>query len=442
MKKYESSKLTFSSRSEHRSWLAQQAALPPGWRSGSTSFNFIITETGKQASMDVNLLIADAATPAFAAVFSCNAFPGAPVLIGRERLKSNTLRGFVINNKIANVCAPDGILDAEAICAAVGKAIGCHGGELLPSSTGVIGWKLPRTDIIKAIPDVAASLQRDTILPVAKGIMTTDLYPKVRQATTVDGSIVGIAKGAGMIEPNLATMLAYLVTDIAINRDDLRACLSNVVNRTFNCITIDSDQSTSDTVAVASSCVAPCSDRSSFVDALEEVCSRLAEDIVRNGEGVHHVMRIAVSGAPDVNIARSIGKAIANSPLWQCAVTGNDPNVGRLACAIGKRIGTCHPGLNVSRIRMALAGITVFADGHFQIDPATETTLSAAFKDAEMYESVPPKSGIKFAPPINYPPHEKVVEIAVDLGLGSAETVILGADRTHEYITENADYRS
>ena len=434
--------LSFSNHFEHRAWLANQAMLPRGWQAGSTRFEFIVAETGKTASMDVNLLVADTVTSSFAAVFSRNAFPGAPVIVGRERLKDDVLRGFVINNKIANVCAPNGVADAESICVAAGESIGCEGGELLPSSTGVIGWRIPTSDIVKALPDAAASLQPNSILPIAEGIMTTDLYPKVRRISTVDGSIVGVAKGAGMIEPNLATMLVYLVTDITIDRNDLRACLDNVVNQTFNCITIDSDQSTSDTVAIASSNRVSCSNPDAFNKGVEQVCAQLAEDVVRNGEGVHHVMRIAVCGAPNATQARFIGKAIANSPLWQCAVAGNDPNVGRLACAIGKCVGEMHFDLSLDNIRMELAGKTVFENGRFKIDPQIEKNLSAEFKEAEMYESVRPDSGIVFTPPIDYPPHEKVVDITIDLGLGNVEAVVLGADRTHEYISENADYRS
>ncbi len=174
--------------------------------------------------------------------------------------------------------------------------------------------------------------------------MTTDLYPKVRRASVGRGSIVGIGKGAGMIEPNLATMLVFLLTDIAIPRVELRRMLVPAVDCSFNCMSIDSDTSTSDTVLLLSSGAVPCLDPAAFEKALTQVCQDLAEDMPRNGEGVHHVLRVQVTGAPSEVLARGVGKSVVNSPLFKCAVCGNDPNVGRLVCAIGKHIGPARTG--------------------------------------------------------------------------------------------------
>ena len=278
-------------------------------------------------------------------------------------------------------------------------------------------------------------------MPAAEGIVTTDLYPKVRRAAVGAGSIVGIAKGAGMIEPNMATMLVYLLTDLAVPRAELRRMLSSAVEPTFNSISIDSDTSTSDTVALVSSGAEPCQDLPGFERALRAVCADLAEDVVRNGEGVRHVVRVSVANAPDYEAARSLGKAVVNAPLFKCAVAGNDPNVGRLVQAIGKHVGSRTPGADLSRMRITLGGIEIFSAGAFRLDPAKESALVAHLRAAELYSSAPPKAGV-FTPPVDFPAHERCVEVGIDVGQGGANAVVLGADLTHEYVSENADYRS
>lgn len=437
-----STQLTFSSRDQHRQWLASQAALPRGFRVGTARFEFAPFELPtKPAKMTLTLLTLDEPTPDFAAVFTSNAFPGAPVKIGRKRLGEPTLGAIVVNNKISNVCAPGGEETAERLCAAAGKLLNLPASAVLPSSTGVIGWRLPADRMIESLPNAVEALSEQSIMPAAEGIVTTDLYPKIRRASVGDGSIVGIAKGAGMIEPNLATMLVYLLTDLAIPRNSLREMLARVVGPTFNSMSIDSDTSTSDTVVLMSSGKVPCPDLATFEAALRQICADLTEDIVRNGEGVRHVIRITVSGAPTERIARAIGKAVVNAPLFKCAVAGNDPNVGRLVQAVGKYVGAHEPSLDLSKTQMSLGGIRIVENGEFVLDPKKELDLVAHFKSAELYESVPTASGT-FAPPITYPPHEKCVEISVELGQGNASATVLGADLTHEYVSENADYRS
>jgi len=436
-----STTLTFSSRDAHRAWLASQAALPAGFRVGATRFEFVPVEVHKPAKMTITMLALDQPSDSFAALFTRNAFPGAPIHVGRSRLPQPTLGAIVINNKISNVCAPGGVETAERVCQAAATQLGLSPQQILPSSTGVIGWRLPEQAIIGALPQAVAALQSASILPAAEGIVTTDLYPKIRRADLPGGaSIVGIAKGAGMIEPNLATMLVYLLTDADISRDDLRAALRDAVNVSFNRMSIDSDTSTSDTVAALSSRRKPC-DLGAFRAALTQVCSDLSEDVVRNGEGVHHVMRVHVRNAPDLALAQSIGKSIVNSPLFQCAVCGNDPNVGRLVCAIGKHVGSVREELDLSRTRLSMGGVELFSDGAFRLDPQKERRLIEHLKAAELYESRIPADGV-YTPPIDFPPHERCVEIDVDLGAGTASAIILGSDRSHEYISENADYRS
>jgi glutamate N-acetyltransferase/amino-acid N-acetyltransferase len=436
-----STSLVFTSRAEHRAWLAANAALPRGFRVGASRFDFTPIEVPKPAKMTVTLIALDKPTADFAAMFTKNAFPGAPVIVGRKRLAEPKLGAIIVNNKISNVCAPGGVETAEKLCAAAAAALGLKPTEVLPSSTGVIGWRLPADQIIKALPQAVASLKPGSILPAAEGIVTTDLFPKIRRADLAGGSIVGIAKGAGMIEPNMATMLVYILTDLAVPRDTLRAILARAVDRSFNRMSIDSDTSTSDTVVALSSGVVPCADFAAFEKALTQVCSDLAEDVARNGEGVRHVIRVAVKGAPTEQTARAIGKTVVNAPLFKCAVAGNDPNVGRLVQAVGKYVGAHEPGLALGRTAMRLGGIPIVANGEFALDPAKEKQLVAHLKAAELYESAAPKEGV-FTPPIDFMRHERCVEVEIDLGAGSAEATVIGADLTHEYVSENADYRS
>ena len=436
-----STNLTFPNRAAHRAWLATQAALPAGFRVGVTRFDFTPREAPKPAKMTLTLIALDRATPHFAAMFTKNAFPGAPIIVGRKRLKEPTLGAILVNNKISNVCAPGGVEASERICTEAAKLLGLTASQVLPSSTGVIGWELPVDTMIAALPQVAGALANGSILPAAEGIVTTDLYPKIRRAAVGGGSIVGIAKGAGMIEPNLATMLVYLLTDLAVPRAELRVMLARAVDASFNTISIDSDTSTSDTVAIVSSSRVPCPDFGAFERGLHAVCRDLAEDVVRNGEGVRHVIRVTVTKAASPALARSLGKAIVNAPLFKCAVAGNDPNVGRLVQAIGKHVGAHAHGTDLSKLRAKMGGVEIFANGVFQLNPEKELALVAHLKHAELYASAPPKHGV-FAAPIDFPPHERCVELEIEVGNGAASATVLGGDLTHEYVSENADYRS
>ena len=438
-----STSLTFADRAAHRAWLATQGGLPRGFRAGASAFEFTPFEVAKPARMKLALLTLDRPTGAFAALFTRNAFPGAPVVVGRRRLGEPRLGAVLVNNKISNVCAPGGVEASERLCAEVARALRLSPTEVLPSSTGVIGWRLPVEAMVEALPAAVASLQGQSILPAADGIMTTDLYPKVRRFDLPGGgSIVGIAKGAGMIEPNLATMLVYLLTDAAVEREELRAALAAAAEVSFNAISIDSDTSTSDTVVALASGAAGPVDRAVFRAGLTQVCRDLAEDVVRNGEGVRHVMRVTVRGAPDAVAARALGKAVVNSPLLKTAVAGNDPNVGRLVMALGKEAGAKGMALDPARARLTMGGEPILEGGLFQLDREKERRLTAHLVAAELYPQAPAADGITFRPPVDFPRHERSVEIGIELGAGPGAAEVLGADLTHEYVTENADYRS
>ena len=516
---------TYASSEAYLAALRQRAALPVGFRVGTSTFEFSPAElANRTARMTLTLLALDAPTASFAAMFTTNAFPGAPVLVGRERLRSSpALQAVVINNKISNVCAPGGVAASEALCAGAAAQLALASPSLvLPCSTGIIGWGLPVPDMVAAIPATAAALQRDSILPAAIGICTTDLYPKVRAAELPGGArIVGIAKGAGMVEPGLATMLVYILTDAVIGQAELRAALAQACGPTFNSLSIDSDMSTSDTLVALSSNAKPLGPGGlpAFTEHLTAVCAALSNDIVRNGEGVAHVVRVSLSRAPRLAPARAVGKSIVNSPLFKCAVAGNDPNVGRLVAAIGKCVGGMAPGdragLDMSRVVLTMGGRRIFSGGVFHLNPATEAELVKHLREAQLWgaccgqakwaararerpwegaqpssltsrlalvpapstarpshppiphypppaESAPqvaagavaratPGSAaatygaadVSFATPVSFPPHERCVEVGVDFGCeGGVSTVILGSDLTHEYVAENADYRS
>src|SRR5512133_1126786 len=174
-----STSLTFADRAAHRAWLASQAALPAGFRIGTASLDFVPVEVPKPARMNLTLLALEKPTGSFAAKFTRNAFPGAPVIVGRRRLEGPALGAIVVNNKLANVCAPGGVEAAERVCAEAARLLGCAPEEVLPSSTGVIGWTLPVGAMLAALPAAAAALAGGSVLPAAEAIMTTDLYPKV-----------------------------------------------------------------------------------------------------------------------------------------------------------------------------------------------------------------------------------------------------------------------
>jgi glutamate N-acetyltransferase/amino-acid N-acetyltransferase len=257
-----------------------------------------------------------------------------------------------------------GVEASERICAVAAQLLGLGAGQDAPQLDRRDRFGPARRRHGRArCRRPSGSLAAGSILPAAEGIVTTDLYPKIRRADLGGGSIVGIAKGAGMIEPNLATMLVYILTDLAVPRAELRVMLARAVDASFNTISVDSDTSTSDTVAVVSSARVPCTDFGAFERGLHAVCRDLAEDVVRNGEGVRHVIRVSVSKAASPALARALGKAVVNAPLFKCAVAGNDPNVGRLVQAIGKHVGAQAPGTDLSKLRATMGGVEILPTG-------------------------------------------------------------------------------
>ncbi len=373
---------------------------------------------------DLALIVSD--HPAhIAAVFTTNAVCGAPVTVGKAHVKNGQGRAFVCNSGIANVATgKQGLKDAESMCTAVAKAIGCDPTEVMPFSTGVIGHKLPIDTIANGIGDLAKNLDRGNPADAAAAysILTTDTVAKpARKSIKIGKATVnlgGIAKGSGMVAPNMATMLGFITTDCDISAPMLRKALTDAVNvdASFNRISVDTDTSTSDTVAVMANGQAGnppikevAANYRKFTQALSELCRDLAYQIIADAEGAEHVMRITVKGAATTKDALKVARAIADSPLVKTAVHGADPNWGRIAMAAGKSGAAVDP----EHMTIKLAGHTVFRHGSpTRFDP------NAASEDMKRPE----------------------VPIDVIVGPGKAHCQVLGCDLSREYIAINADY--
>ncbi len=424
----------YNTYEEYIGALEERGALPEGFRTSVVPLTFFPEERefDKPLPMNMSLIMLDRPTEKFAAVFTSNRCPGAPVIIGRKRLGNKQIRGIIINNKIANVCIRTGVEDSLSLTEKLAETVGADPEEFFPCSTGIIGWRLPAEEMKKNIPALVAGLEGGTAVKLAKGIMTTDAFPKLRSVQVGSGRIVAVAKGAGMIEPNMATMLAYIMTDIDMERDFLRKCLSRVVNRSFNCISVDSDQSTSDTAILLSSGTKPAVSEELFEEALITVCAQLAEDIVRNAEGTGHVIKVEVTGACDDATAKAVGKAVINSPLVTTAVFGNDPNVGRLVSSVGDYMGNHGLDFDKDRMLLKLGDETVFMDGAFCVDKEKEEKLSAYMKERAL------DSDHK-----TFPAHNLTVDVFYRLSEeGTGCATVKGTDLSYGYVKENADYRS
>jgi glutamate N-acetyltransferase/amino-acid N-acetyltransferase len=421
----------YSCRNDYLKDLEDRAALPAGFAVSTAALEFSPREIEGSARMNLTLIALDEPTPLFAAGFTTNRVAGAPVLIGRKRLAEPRLRGVLINNKVANVCAPGGREDAESLLAALAGLAGGRPEEYWAASTGVIGWRLPAEAMRAALPGLAAGLRKESALPAARAIMTTDSYPKLRGAELGGGRITGIVKGAGMIEPNMGTMLAFLLTDIAVEREALREIWRECLEQSFNRISVDGDQSTSDMAVLVSSGRQGGVALPEFREALLGVCRALAGDVVRNGEGVGHVIRVRCGNA-ERGLAQGAAKAIVNSPLVKTAVCGNDPNVGRIVSAVGDYLSSAAPGAAGPDLRrVSLGGVEVFSEGSFRLDREKELFLSRYLKDCAQDPALK-----------GYPQHEREVLIELDLGGKGDAVEVLGSDLTYQYIKENADYRS
>jgi glutamate N-acetyltransferase/amino-acid N-acetyltransferase len=346
-----------------------------------------------------------------AAMFTRNRFPGAPVIVGREHISDGFVQALVINSKNANVAmGQQGIDNATETCRIVGEELGIDPRDVLPFSTGVIGRALPMDKIRAGLRGIREELKPNNLQLAAQAIMTTDKYPKYISCRIGPATIAGIAKGAGMIEPNMATMLVYLMTDAELPAAALRPMLRRIVDRTFNSMSIDTDTSTSDTVVLMANGLAGPVKLRPFESSLKEVCEYLTREIARNGEGATKLITVDVSGAKTKAQAKRVAKSVVNSPLVKTAVYGCDPNWGRVIMAVGK---TFDESIESSRVTIGFGGAKVFALGS-PMDCDLES-LREYLGQAE-------------------------VMIGVDLGIGKASARVWGCDLTEGYIKENAYY--
>lgn len=387
-------------------------------------FRFAATTAGIKASGRPDLALIEAPQGAVAAaVFTKNLVVAAPITVGRKNLKSgkNQIKAVLVNAGNAN-CATgkQGIAAAEQSCKALAKALNVKRANILPSSTGVIGVPFPTEKLLKGIPSLleARGESTDHAMAFARAIMTTDTKPKVAHAEfTVKGKtarVLGICKGAGMIHPNMATMLAYVVTDVAACAEHLQALIKSTADRTFNRVSIDGDTSTNDTLCLLASGasgveLSNAKAATAFADALDQVCSSLAEQIVADGEGVKHVVRLKIEGAKSEAEADQIAKTIAHSPLVKTAWAGADPNWGRILAAIGRSGVTLDP----AKIDVQFGKIKVCKQGG-----------AARFDEKQAHDYL----------------SQPAFDITVNLNRGRHKITFLTCDLTTEYVHINADY--
>jgi len=375
-----------------------------------------------QGRTDV-LLVELAEGTAVAGVFTKNLCPGAPVTWCREVLPGGVARGLVVNAGNANVFnGVAGQRAVEATAGAAASALAVKPAEIFLASTGVIGEPMPAQKIVGVMGDLASRLGTSDLAEAARAIMTTDTFPKAaaRRARLggVEVVIAGIAKGSGMIAPDMATMLSFIFTDAAVPVGALQAMLGKGVEHSFNCITIDSDTSTSDTVLLFATGRAgnkATDDPAALGDfrrALGEVLHELALAVVRDGEGARKLVRITVDGAVSNHSAKRIGMAIANSPLVKTAIAGEDANWGRIVMAVGK------------------AG-----------EPADRDCLAIAVGGVWMAKAGAVVPGYNEAPVVAHMKGREI-EIDVDIGLGEGRATVWTCDLTHGYIDINGSYRS
>ena len=373
------------------------------------------------------MLAAIAPGAAIAGVFTRSATRAASVLDCQDKIGGDMSKGaaILVNSGNANAfTGAAGKASVARICASVAARLNIPAEAVFTSSTGVIGEVLPDQRITDCLDQLTAFLNPAAQEEAARAIMTTDTFPKgASKLLEIDGqpvTISGFAKGSGMIAPDMATMLVYIFTDAKISQPDLQALLGDLTDQTFNCITVDSDTSTSDTVLAFATGKAGNARLTSFDDvgadafaaALSDVCRQLAHLVVRDGEGAQKFIEIQGSGAASNESARRVGLAIANSPLVKTAIAGEDANWGRVVMAVGK------------------AG-----------EPANRDTLSIRFGSTLVAHNGLAVADYDEAPVARHL-QQKEIEIGVDLGLGSGNATVWTCDLTHGYISINADYRS
>lgn len=365
----------------------------------------------KEHGNDLSLFISDVTAQA-AAVFTKNQFPGAPVIVGREIIRKGRLRAIVVNSKVSNVgTGQQGVENAKRMGRAVAKAFSLDPGEVLMSSTGVIAKPLPIDPIEKGIGLLGNHLSSDPMVG-AQGIMTTDTHPKALSVSVGDATLTIVAKGAGMIEPNMATMLVYMFTDAEVDAKTLDSCLRSAVDGSFNMLSVDTDTSTSDTCVVMANGLKGPVDIQAFQKAMTFLCMEMTKIIARDGEGATKLLTAETINAFSREEARYIAKSLINSPLIKTMAFGADPNIGRVLMAVGKCFD-CH--VSPEKIEVSINGTLVYKNQE-RVD-----------FDEKMVRGL--LSG-------------STVAISVNLNEGKDTAIAYGCDLTQGYIEENAAYYS
>jgi glutamate N-acetyltransferase/amino-acid N-acetyltransferase len=378
----------------------------------------------KTGAADFAAVVSD--TPcAAAATFTRNAFPAAPVLFDRELIRSNpsALRGVVINSGCANACTGDeGLTDASLMARLAEDALQTPPRSIAVMSTGVIGPRLPMDRIRAGAELAAAALSAEGADAASRAIMTTDTRPKVATRAAGAARLWGMCKGAGMIHPNMATMLSVIVTDAAVSHAALDAALRAAVDRSFNCISVDGDMSTNDTVLALANGAAGAVDEGVFAAALTGLCQDLAQQIVRDGEGATKFITIRVNGAASDGDARLAAKAVANSPLVKTAFYGGDANWGRILAAVGYSGAAVDP----TKAHLWIApGVGAAAE--------SEASVQLVGGGRPLAYSEEAATAIFGGPEI---------AVTVELGLGAGSATVWTCDLSHAYVDINGHYRT
>ena len=379
-------------------------ALPSGFRAH-------VANVGIKDDTDDFVVIAADRQCAAAAVFTKSRFSGPSVVLSRRHVADGHLRAYVVISKNANVATgAQGLADAEEVVAGVAAAIGAAPEEVLIASTGVIGRTYPMDKVRAHLSELGTPFTIDDAEPAARGIMTTDTFAKVASATVGPATVVGIAKGVGMIEPDMATLIALFLTDAAIGPADLDAMFRRVMAFTLNAVSVDTDTSTSDTAAIMASGSAGPVDPTELEAAVASVALALTRQIARDGEGATKLLTVSVDGARDDPQAKRVAKAIVNSPLVKTAVHGADPNWGRVAMAIGK----CSDDTDIDERRVVIR----FGAQELYPRPVDDADLAALTKYLAGDD----------------------VTIHVSLGIAHGQFTVYGCDLSDGYVRINADY--
>jgi glutamate N-acetyltransferase/amino-acid N-acetyltransferase len=391
-----------------------------------TGFRFAGVHCGIKSGKTLDLGVVYSDRPATgAAVFTQNRAAAAPVKLSKAQLKKSggRVRAIVVNSGNANaITGAQGKKDAKVMAKTTAAALAVDPKEVLVASTGVIGVPMPMDQVERGIEAAGKSHTGGGFRRFAKAILTTDSSIKVVSRRVAIGgkrvTLLGCTKGAGMIAPNMATTLSFVVTDARLGQRSLDAALRQAVEPTFNAISIDGDTSTNDMISVLSNGGAGGgslrgADARRFTRVLTDLLDELARKLVRDGEGVHHVVEILVRGAKTDAAARRVAQTIANSPLVKTAIAGKDPNWGRILAAAGR----AGPPINIARTSLRIGSVPIFALG--------EPLPAAAWE----------QRAFKVMAKREYP-------MVLDLGLGSGSARFLACDLSHEYVSINADYRS